>query len=159
LNIAEISYFMGVRRPGDDDLEWTHKADALWDRMEANGRGRDICYRGENEIEEFLLQLGHGHRDDNILEDALSRIGDDSKGARAVIQFLSGAIDEPTFSAAVQSDKMPELRCSAYFDVMWYARLHNEDALARRYYQRMAEIGRFYCGEDLVFAAKLNPQS
>jgi len=31
LAIAEINYFTGVRRPGDDELEWTQKADGLLD--------------------------------------------------------------------------------------------------------------------------------
>lgn len=159
LSIAEINYFMGVRRPGDDDLGWVHKAHALWDRVEADGEHGDVCNRGENEIEEFLLQLSHGHRDDNILQDALSRLDDDSRSTKAVIQYISGAIDEPAFLAAVQADKSPDLRCSAYFDIAWYAKLHSEDVLSRRYYQRMVEIGQFHCGEDLAFAAKLNPKS
>lgn len=157
LNIAEIGYFMGVRRPGDDDLQWIQKADALWDRVESQTGNRNICLRGENEIEEFLLQLGHGHRDDNILQDALSRLDDDAKAPKGVIQYISGAIDEPALLAAVQSDKSQDLRCSAYFDVAWYSKLHNEEALSRRYYQRMVEIGKFHCGVDLLFASKLNP--
>jgi TM2 domain-containing membrane protein YozV len=157
LNIAEINYFMGVRRTGDDELEWLQKADALWDRLQLQHTNRNVCLRGENEIEEFLLQLGRGHRDDNILQDGLSRIDDDSKAAKAVIQYMSGAIDEAALLSAVQSDKSPELRCGAYFDIAWYSKLHDEPALSRRYYQRMQDIGKFHCGVDLVFAGKLNP--
>ena len=156
LNIAEINYFMGVRRPGDDDLEWIRKSDALWDRLETQRNDRNVCLRGENEIEEFLLQLSHGHRDDNILQDALSRLGEDAIAHKAVIQYISGAIDETAFLAAVQADKSQDLRCYAYFDMAWYAKLHGEDALAGRYYQRMLKLGRVHCAVDLVFAGKLN---
>jgi TM2 domain-containing membrane protein YozV len=159
LNIAETNYFLGVRLPGDDDLEWLRKADALWDQLVSYGSDRNVCHRGENEIEEFLLQLSHGHRDDNILQDGLSRLDDDSRAAKGVIQYISGAIDEPALLAAVQGDKSPEMRCGAYFDVAWYSKLHNEVALSRRYYQRMEEIGKFRCGVDLVFAGKLSAQN
>jgi TM2 domain-containing membrane protein YozV/TPR repeat protein len=157
LGIAEIGYFLGVRRPGDDDVEWARKGDVLWDRLESRGSNRNLCGRGENEIEEFLLQMGHGHRDDNILQDGLSRLDDDAKAPKAVIQYIAGAIDEPAMLAAVQSDKSEDLRCGAYFDVAWYAKLHNEVEQSRRYYQRMAEIGKLHCGIDLLFASKLNP--
>jgi hypothetical protein len=150
---------MGVRRPGDDELEWTRKAHALWDRLEADGNNRNVCLRAENEIEEFLLQLSHGHRDDNILQDALSRLDDDARAPKGVIQYISGAIDEPALLATVRADKSQDQRCGAYFDIAWYAKLHSEEALARGYYQRMVEIGEFHCGVDLVFAGKLNAQN
>ena len=36
----------------------------------------------ELEVEEFLFQLSQGHRDDNILQDALSRLDDEVRDAR-----------------------------------------------------------------------------
>lgn len=156
LNIAEIGYFMGVRRPGDDDLEWIGKSDELWNRLASGRNNRNFCLRAENEIEEFLVQLGHGHRDDNILQDALSRLDDDAIAPKAVIQYIAGAIDEPAMLARVQADKSQDLRCEAYFDVAWYTSLHNETDLSRRYYQRMVDIGKIHCGVNLTFAGKLN---
>ena len=35
--IAEINYFTGVSRPGDDVLEWTRKADGLLDQSKPWG--------------------------------------------------------------------------------------------------------------------------
>ena len=154
MSIAYINYFTGVKRPSDDDLEWTQKADGLFDKLEAAENNRDVCQRSDAEVDEFLLQLSHGHRDDNILQDALSRLDEDSKTTKAVIQFISGATDEAGLNAVVQGEKSPGMRCSAYFSAMWYAELHKEDALARRYYQRLADIGKFHCGEPLVFAGK-----
>ena len=45
-------------------------------------------------MEEFLFELSRGHRDDNILQDALSRLDEDSVISKAEIQFISGALDE-----------------------------------------------------------------
>jgi hypothetical protein len=158
MDIAEINYFTGVRRPGDDELEWTKKADGLLDQMEVSGGHGNVCQRADLEVEEFLFQLSQGHRDDNILQDALSRLDDDSATTKAVIQFIAGALDEGGFSSAVNSSKSQDERCSAYFDAMWYAELRGEGAMARRFDQRLVDIGKFHCGEGLVFAKKFKFQ-
>ena len=154
INIAEINYFMGVRRPGDDEMAWVRKADELLDKLEANGSRRNGCHRARLETTEFLLQLSQGHRDDNILQDAVSRLDDDSVATKALIQFMSGALDESGFDAAVSSTKSQSGRCPAYFGAMWYSELRGEGAMAQRFDQRMNEIGKFHCGQLLVFAKK-----
>ena len=154
IDIAEINYFTGVRRPGDDELEWTKKADELLDKLESGENNRNVCDRAEIEVEEFLFQLSQGHRDDNVLQDALSRMDENSATTKAVIQFISGALDEGGFSSAVNSSKSPDERCSAYFNAMWYAELRGESARARRFDQRLVDIGKFHCGEGLVYAKK-----
>lgn len=154
MNIAGINYFMGVRRPGDDELEWTKKADKLLDRLEANENSRNVCDRAGIEVDEFLFQLSQRNRDDNILQDAIGRLDDDSGTTRAVIQFMSGAIDEAGLNAAVNSNRSPEERCSAYFDAMWYAELRGEGAMARRFDRHLVDLGRFDCGQEIVFAKK-----
>ncbi len=154
MGIAEINYFTGVRRSGDDELEWTRKAEGLLDQLERTQNERNVCHRVEFEVEDFLFQLSRGHKDEDILQDAVSRLDDDSATTKAVIQFISGAIDETGFDAAMRSSKSQGDRCSGYFDVMWFAELRSEDAMARRYYQRMVDIGKFHCGENLVYAAK-----
>jgi hypothetical protein len=154
MGIAEITYFTGVSRPGDDVLEWTRKADGLLDQVEALGSNRNACQRAEIEVEEFLFELSRGHRDDNILQDALSRLDENSVATKAEIQFISGALDEAEFSSAVNSIKSQDGQCSAYFDAMWYAELRGEGAMARRFDQHLADIGKFHCGQELVFAQK-----
>ncbi len=154
MGIAEINYFTGVSRPGDDVLEWTRKADGLLNQVDALGSNRNMCQRAEIEVEEFLFQLSQGHRDDNILQDALSRLDENSVATKAEIQFISGVLDEAGFGAAVNSIKSQDEQCSAYFDVMWYAELRGEGAMARRFDQRLADIGKFHCGQELVFAKK-----
>jgi hypothetical protein len=71
-----------------------------------------------------------------------------------VIQFISGAIDEAGLNSAVNSNKSPEERCSAYFDAMWYAELRGEGAMARRFDRHLVDLGRFDCGQEIVFAKK-----
>jgi len=154
MGIAEINYFTGVSRPGDDVLEWTRKADGLLDQVEALGSNRNACQRAEIEVEEFLFELSRGHRDDNILQDALSRLDENSVVTKAEIQFISGALDEVGFGAAVNSIKSQDEQCSAYFDAMWYTELRGEGAMARRFDQHLADIGKFHCGQELVFAQK-----
>jgi hypothetical protein len=154
VTIAEINYFTGVRRPGDDELEWTKKAEGLLDHLETAENNRNVCQRAGIEVEDFLFQLSRGHKDENILQDAISRLDDDSAPTKAVIQFISGAIDEAGFDSAVNSSKSQGARCSAYFDAMWYAELRNESAMARRYYQHLVDIGKFHCGEELAYATK-----
>jgi hypothetical protein len=154
LAIAEINYFTGVRRPGDDELEWTKKAEGLLDQLELAEHNRNACHRVEFAVEDFLFQLSRGHKDENVLQDAISRLDDDSAPTKAVIQFISGAIDEAGFDAAMNSSKSQGERCSAYFDAMWFAKLRSEDAIARRYYQRIVDIGKFHCAEELTYANK-----
>lgn len=154
VDIARVNYFLGVRRGGDDELEWTKKGEGLLDKLETAEHNRNVCHRAGIDVDEFLFQLSRGHRDDNILQDAVSRLDESSMPTKAVIQFISGAIDEKGFESAVSASKAPGERCSAYFDAMWYAELRNESATARRFDQRMVDIGKFHCGEHLVFAGK-----
>jgi TM2 domain-containing membrane protein YozV len=156
LAIAEINYFTGIRRPGDDEVEWTKKAEGLLDQLETMENNRNACHRVDFEVEDFLFQLSRGHKDENVLQDAISRLDDDSATTKAVIQFMSGAIDEAGFDAAMSSGKSQGERCSAYFEAMWFAKLRSEDAMARRYYQRIVDIGKFHCAEELTYATKFN---
>lgn len=158
-DIALINYFIGVRRSGDDEIEWIKKAEGLLDKLEAADNNRNVCHRAGMEVDEFLFELSRGHRDDTILQDAVSRLDDDSAPTQAVIQFISGAIDENGFDAAVKASKSPGARCSAYFDAMWYAELRNEIATARRFDRQLVDIGKFHCGEHLVYAGKFKFQA
>ena len=157
LSIAKIVYFTGVRRPGDDELEWVNKSYALMDKLEVTEGNKNVCHRSDAEVEEFLLQLSRGQRKESILQDAAGRLDDDSSTTKAVIQLFSGSTSDTEFEAAVEANKSEGARCSAYFDAMWYAEIGKDDAAARRYHQHMSEIGKFHCGEDLVFAGKFKP--
>lgn len=154
MSIARINYFTGVRRPGDDELEWVHKHDELLDKLETTKHDRTICDRAESVVETFLFQLSRGHRDDNILEDAISRLNDDSNATKAVIQYISGAVDQTALDVAVQAEPSQGARCSAYFDALWYSELRGEESAARHYHQRLVDIGKFHCGQHLVYASK-----
>jgi hypothetical protein len=154
LNIAEVIYFTGVRRPGDDELEWLQKSYGLMDKLEVAEGNQNACQRSEIELEDFLFRLSRGERNVELLGDATGREDGNSAGTKAVIQLVLGATDAPGFEAAVQANKWEGARCSAYFDAMWYEEIMKDDALARRYHQRMEEIGKFHCGTSLVYASK-----
>ena len=154
LSIAKIIHFTGVRRPGDDELEWVRKSYGLMDKLEATNGNRNVCHRSDAEIEEFLLQLSRGQRKAGVLEDAAVRAGDQSAATSAVIQLFSGSGSSTEFETAVQSSKSESSRCSAYFDAMWYAQITKDDVAAQRYRQRLSDIGQLQCGEELAFASK-----
>jgi hypothetical protein len=154
LTIAKIIHFTGVRRPGDDELEWVNKAYGLMDKLEATDGNRNVCHRSEAEIEEFLLQLSRGQRKVSILQDAAARLDDQSPTTSAAIQLFLGYGSDTEFETAVQSSKSEGKRCSAYFDAMWYAEIMKDDAAALRYRQRLSDIGKLHCGEELVLASK-----
>ena len=154
MSIAYINYFLGVRRPGDDELEWSKKSGELLDELEASGSGQNVCNRSRIEVDQFLLQLGKGHRDDNILQDAMKRVDEDEVSTRAVVQFISGALDENGFNSAIGATKNPGARCSAYFEAMWYSELRGETATANRFHQQLVDIGTFHCSLPLAYAAK-----
>jgi hypothetical protein len=64
------------------------------------------------------------------------------------------SIDGGIRADVVNASQSPGARCSAYFDAMWYAELRNEIATARRFDQQLVDIGKFHCGEHLVYAGK-----
>jgi TM2 domain-containing membrane protein YozV len=156
ISLAEMGYFLGVQQRVAEDVDWTKKADDLLDQLQAREDDPTVCHRAEIEVEEFLLGLSRGERNNDILQDAVSHLSDDAKSTRAVIQMMLGAIDQNAFEAAVNSSKPEGARCSAYFEAMWYAELEKQDAMARRNYQHLVEIGKFHCGEELVYARKFN---
>jgi len=154
LTIAKIIHFTGVRRPGDNELEWVNKSYGLMDKLETADGNRNVCQRSEAEIEEFLLQLSQGQRKTSILQDAAGRLGDESPATGAVIQLFSGTASDAEFEAAVQSSKPEQGRCSAYFDALWYAEIMKDDAAAQQYRQHLSDIGKFHCGEALALTNK-----
>jgi len=152
LNIAEIVYFTGVHRAGDDELEWVNKSYGLMDRLQL-AESKDACNRAHAQVEEFLFQLSRGKRKPNILQDAAQRLNGESP-TLALIQMFSGSIDKTEFNTTIQSTKSGRDRCTAYFDAMWYSQLMKETAAARQYHQRLLDIGPFQCGDELTYARK-----
>lgn len=150
----KIIHFTGVRRPGDNELDWVNKSYGLMDKLETADGNRNVCQRSEAEIEEFLLQLSQGQRKTSILQDAAGRLGDESPATGAVIQLFSGTASDAEFEATVQSSKPEQGRCSAYFDALWYAEIMKDDAAVQRYRQHLLDIGKFHCGEALALTSK-----
>jgi TM2 domain-containing membrane protein YozV len=154
ISMAEIDYFMGVHLPGGDPSQWIAKTNELLDQLQAQENDPGVCQRAEIEVEEFLFGLSTGERNNGLLQDAVERLGDNSKATRAVIQWMLDAIDQPAMESAINSSYPENFRCSAYFNALWYAKLEKQDAIARRDYQHLVDLGKFYCGEELVYARK-----
>ena len=154
-SIARIAHFTGVHAPDGDELAWLQKAYDLMDKVPALGGKKNVCERSSAEIEEFLYRLSRGEHRENLLPDARARLDDTSLAPRALIDLLSGNTSKAEFVSAVDSDNSEDRRCSAYFDALWYANLKKNRADTQDYFQRMTQLGDFYCGSDLVFARKL----
>jgi tetratricopeptide (TPR) repeat protein len=153
-SVANIAYFTGVRRPGDDELEWVSKSYELSDRVEASAAKKDACDGSDARIEEFLYRLSRGERRDNLLRQALERLDEESITTKATIEYLSGSTDEKDFETQVESSKSERSQCSAYFEGMWYAEVTKKHALARKYYQRLLDTGQKHCRLEIVYAEK-----
>ena len=151
LSIANIVYFTGVRRPGDDEIEWMARSNDLLDQLQAKGR-KDPCQRGQFEIAEFLLRLSRGDREETILRKALDRA--DDPASQSVAQYFLGTIDAAAFRIAVKSVGREYDRCRAYFAALWYAALANDQTLARAYYDLMKEIKPDKCESEPIYAKK-----
>jgi tetratricopeptide (TPR) repeat protein len=153
-SIANIAYFTGVRRPGDDELAWVSKSYDLSDRVEASAAKKNACDGSDARIEEFLYRLSRGERRDQLLRQALERLDEESITTKATIEYLSGFRDEKNFEAQVESSKSERSQCSAYFEGMWYAEVTKKHALARKYYQRLLDTGQKHCRLEIVYAEK-----
>jgi tetratricopeptide (TPR) repeat protein len=153
-SIANLAYFTGVRRPGDDELAWVSKSYDLSDRVEAGAAKKNACDGADARIEEFLYRLNRGEQRDDLLRQALERLDEESITTKATIEYLSGSTDEKDFEAQVESSKSERAQCSAYFEGMWYAEVTKNHALARKYYQRLLDTGQKHCRLEMVYAEK-----
>jgi hypothetical protein len=153
-SIASIVYFTGKRRPGDDELTWVQRSQRLSDEVDRREKKNGTCYGARSRIEEFLYRLAKGDRRNDLLRQATDRLGDDSSVDRATIEYLSGSINENEFEAAVDADKTVTYRCDGYFEGMWYAELMTKPEIAKKYFQRLSDIGQLDCKAELVYAKK-----
>jgi hypothetical protein len=157
-NIALIIYFTGVRRPDDDELEWSQKAYALLDKLQASGVAT-TCARFETEIEEFLYRLSRGERKESILQEAAGvglGLGMGPMARKAVVAYLSGAETNEAFAAQAASAKDDFDFCGANLYGLWYSELVKNHSQGTRY--RLALSRRDHkCSLQLLLAKKFIP--
>jgi hypothetical protein len=156
-SIAAINYFTGVRRPGDDELEWVQKAYVLLDQLQASGF-TNTCSRFEVNVDEFLYRLSRGERKDSLLQEA-STVGDgfgeDAATRKAVIQYLSGTMSNAAFAEAVATSKNNLDFCTASLYGLWYAELTKNRTEGKRYHLALARRDRS-CSLQLFYAKKFS---
>jgi TonB family protein len=153
-NIASIVYFTGTRRPGDDELLWIRRSYNLSDRIEDRPKEKNRCDGANTRVQEFLYRLSRGERHNELLSQATARLDDDSPVDLALLQYISGSIDDDEFERAVQAGKTVYARCGGYFEGMWFAELVKKHAVAKKFYQRLLETGEIDCRSSLVYAKK-----
>lgn len=151
---ARINHFLGVRRPGDDELVWLKRAHGLLDQFAPMGRMRDVCGRSRVELDEFLYRLERGQRHPELLHDASERVGFDSPATDALIDYLSGQSDEKGFEHAMQAVKPGQSACDTYFDAMWFAQIRQKHSVAAKYFSRLRALDIPGCRQELAYAQK-----
>jgi hypothetical protein len=151
-SIAKINYFLGVRRPGDDEIVWLDKAAALADKVMASSKGRTTCGRDSHRIFKFLMLLSRGQRRDDILQPDFEQ----AKGRydRTVAEFLTGKLNEAAYRKWANSLSDADSRCEFHFFGLWHAEIAKNKTLAREYHRLLLEDGREACADELGYAKK-----
>jgi len=155
--IAEIIYFTGVRRPGDDELEWLQKSYGLTDKLQATG-ATTTCSRFEAEVDEFLYRLSRGERKDSILQEAANvgpGLGMGLAMRKAVLEYLAGAETDDAFAATIAASKNDFEFCQASLYGLWYSELTKNRSQGTRYRLALARSDH-RCGVELDYARKFS---
>jgi hypothetical protein len=151
-SIARIIYFTGVRRQDDDELDWLRRAHALLAKLEDREHQKGQCDSYGAAIEEFLYRMARGTTDTSILAPALELPGT-TQNRKAILQYLSGGIDDRTFKAAINLKEMLLNGCDVYFYATWYAELTNRHALAQEYFHTLADPDH-HCSSSVFYLDK-----
>src|SRR5262249_18711080 len=121
-------------------------------------KSKGSCSGPDAHIEEFLYRLARGDRQNDLLTQATQRLSDNSTPSTALINYFSGSLDLKAFEAAVESSKSDRLRCSTYFQAMWYASLPKDRALVKKFYEPLLKLDPLECPTYPVFARKFHPE-
>lgn len=146
-----INYFTGIRRPGDEELEWLQRAYPLLDRIEVLKRRKNPCRRADFEIVEYLIRLSRGEQRRDLLDKAMKEAEVDA--TEATIQYLLGALDDNSFRMIARVTSSKGERCDMDFYALWNAELKNDADLARWHFEDLKDLGSV-CVDKLVFAKK-----
>lgn len=151
-SIARINYFLGVKRPGDDEIAWLDKASGLADKIITSSNGRTNCDRASHRVFKFLMLLSRGQRRDDLLQPNLEQVSDQHD--RTIAAFLAGKLGEAVYRKWADSESDAATRCEAHFIGLWHAEIGKNKTLARDYHRAMMEDGREICVEELGYAKK-----
>jgi hypothetical protein len=67
---------------------------------------------------------------------------------------LIGTLDEKGFEAGV-AGRSEHDQCYAYFIGTWFAAVKKKHGIAKRYYERLSDVGAVNCRVELELAKKL----
>ena len=146
-----INYFTGIKRPGDDELEWIKRAYPLLERIEVVKRRKNPCQRADFEIVEYLIRLSRGEQRKDLLDKAMKDAEVDA--TEAAIQYLLGALDDNSFRMIARVTPSKGERCDMDFYALWNAEMKNDADLARWHFEDLQALGSA-CADKLVFAKK-----
>lgn len=146
-NNALIIFFTKTRRPAGEALEWLERSKRLFD---ANS-----CARARFDVIEYLMRYSADDPNRGAqLKLAATHAASDED--RAIVRYLTGAIDEDAFRALIARSKTKAGRCDLHFIAMWNAEVNRNGGVARDHYKAMQDIGTEACGPELAYVRKFN---
>lgn len=150
ITIARVNYFLDVRRPGDDEIEWVVEANRLADQLAAL-QGRRLCDGGVILLDEFLMRLARNDRRPDLLAEF---VGDSKSTSAGVIKdFFTGQKPEEEVWNYINNENENARKCSDYFYISWYLFINN-DKKARKYADLLMESSDGHCQYEKEYIKK-----
>lgn len=150
--IAMIVHFTGERLDDRTGLDWLRRSSSLADQVRSLSDGVDVCSGDYRRVEEYLMRLDAGDRQESLIADF--RKPNDVLQSDAA-KYLLGDMDEKTYLSGLKSIKDTGAKCSYAFLGVWKSSAQGNKDAAREY-RAIMEEGRTaedtMCPQSIVFA-------
>lgn len=151
-NNALIIFFMKTKRPAGEAFEWLERSRRLLDSLADEQKLANPCARSRFDIIEYLMRHSGDDTNRAILKTAAQRAESDED--RAVVRYLTGAMDEDAFRAQVARIPTKPGKCGMHFVAMWNAEVNRNGGVARDHHKAMQDLGAEACGPELAYVKK-----
>ncbi len=149
--MADIIHFTGVRRPGDDELEWLEEGKALFRQLQEKEKTKDTCDGASIGNKEFMIRRDRGESRVDLLDKVIDNTT--VPHTREVAQYLEGAIDESQFESLAKA--APSNECRSHFFAAWRAKQNGDREALQRHYEAMAKFLPKSCRADAMYVRSM----
>lgn len=153
-NNALIIFFTKTRRPPAEAMEWLQRSKRVLDSLAQEQKLDNPCARSRFDIIEYLMTYSADNPDRKLLKIAAQRAESDED--RAVVRYLTGAMDEDAFRLQASRSLTKPGKCGLHFVAMWNAEVNRNGGVARDHYKAMQELGAEACGPEIAYVKKFN---
>lgn len=151
-SIAFIVHFTDASLDDRSGLDWLRRASGLADQVKARAGGLDVCNTLSYRIDEYLMRLEAGQREDELLSPLQ---GSDSPLRPVVLDYLLGKASDTAYTAELGKMDAPS-RCGYAFLGLWKSSIDGNAGAARSYRSILAEKpDELACASNLVYAERL----